>query len=262
MGASGGRGRESADLHDAAQDAATGPLALACRRPVDVVFHGSDLTRDPRSGFARACRRAERRFVVSQFLRDVLRSRGFDADVLPAPVDVLPPVARPSTGRWAMVGRATPLKGGDRFVRLCAKAGVPGVVYGDGPALSSWKAAAPANVTFRGSVPREQLLGELSRYDLVFLLPRTEPDGSGAEGFGLALVEAAARGVAGVGCRTGGVPDAVGAGLVLDDPDDVDASLAAVQAWYTPSRGEACRTHMAAQHGVARVVSSLLAGLS
>jgi glycosyltransferase involved in cell wall biosynthesis len=60
----------------------------------------------------------------------------------------------------------------------------------------------------------------------VFLLPRTYPDGTGAEGLGLVLLEARAMSVEVVGCRCGGVPEAIGpSGLLLDDPDDLARSL-------------------------------------
>ena len=63
-------------------------------------------------------------------------------------------------------------------------------------------------------------------------LPRPDADGSGAEGFGLSLVEAASLGVVPVGCRTGGVPEAVGAGIVLEDPDAIPRFIEAIEQGY------------------------------
>lgn len=244
---------------------ATG-LVRRCRGldvPLHVVFHGSDLTRPPRDpkAFDRVCAGATRRWAVSRWLAERLAERGHRAEVLCAPVDAGPPRASPvAPRRWIFVGRATPLKGGDRFVRYVAEAGATGVVVGDGPELPRWRALAAelgADVTFTGTLPLAEVRRRVAEADVAVLVPRADRDGSGAEGFGLALVEAAARGVAVVGCRTGGVPEATGAGLVLDDPDDVAAAVAAIRAWWTPERGEACRRHVAAHHGVARVVERL-----
>lgn len=234
--------------------------------PLHVTFHGSDLTRPPfdPAAFDAVCA-AARCWTVSRYLAEVLATRGFDAKVLPAPIDAAMAASNP-TGRgpvptrWAYVGRATPLKGGDRFVRLVAAAGAEGTVFGDGPELPAWRLEAArlgARVRFAGRVPRDRLLAELADHALTLLLPRAAEDGQGAEGFGLALVEAAAVGVAGVGCRTGGTPEAVGPGLVLDDPDDVAGSVAAIRAWWTPHRGAAARAWVVEHHGVARVIEAL-----
>jgi glycosyltransferase involved in cell wall biosynthesis len=201
-------------------------------------------------------------FAVSRFLADALAARGVSATVLPAPVDARPkpPPTRIQPERWVYVGRATAQKGGDRFVRLVAHAGVEGVIYGEGPTLPAWRALATelgAPVRFAGRVSRARVLEALSDADLALLLPRVDADGTGAEGFGLALVEAAAAGLATVGCRTGGVPEAVGAGLILEDPDDVEASAAAIRRWLSPERAHACWAYARDNHGIARVVDAL-----
>jgi len=235
--------------------------------PLLVVAHGSDVTTQTRDrkGRARVMQRA-RRYAVSGFLAGRLADLGWPAEVLPPPVDPGParmPRSGPET--WGFAGRATALKGGDRFVRLVAAAGVRGVVVGDGPALADWRKLAErlgARVRFTGRLSRAAVRAEMASWGQCFLLPRTRPDGSGAEGYGLVLAEAAALGVATVGCHTGGVPEATGAGLVLDDPDDVTTSVAALARWWDPGRGEACRRHLAATGGVGRVVTALEAGLS
>ncbi len=240
------------------------PLAARVGVPLDVVAHGSDVTRPARdpAAFARTFRSATRVFAVSGYLRDRLAARGVHADVLAPPVDVGGPIERVRTGdAWVMVGRATSLKGGDRFVRLVRAARARGTVFGDGPLRGQWEALATsigADVRFRGNVSRSALAAELPSFDVAFLLPRTEADGAGAEGFGLALVEAAAAGVATVGCRTGGVPEAVGAGLLLDDPDDASASASIVRAWWSPERGEGCRAWARDHAGTARVARRLV----
>ncbi len=245
--------------------ATTWPVATALRgAPLDVVVHGSDLTRPARdpSSRARVLRGASRRFAVSHYLAERLAREGLDAEVLPPPIDAGPPRPPAQAGPWGMVGRATALKGGDRFVRLVAAADVRGVVIGDGPARPSWEALARrlgADVRFLGRLDRDAVRAEVSGWSLAALLPRTAPDGSGAEGYGLALAEAAALGVATVGCRTGGVPEAVGGGLVLDDPDDVSRSVVTIRDWLRPDRGEACLRHLIALGG-SDAVAARLAG--
>lgn len=233
-------------------------------KPVHVVCHGSDLTRPPRSerAFRRVMGLATHRWAVSGWLADQLVARGFEGRVLPAPVDAGIPRG-PSAGcrRWGLVARATPLKGGDRFLRLVAAAGVEGVILGDGPERPAWERLARevgARAQFLGEVPREQVPDVLRTLDLAVLLPRTDGEG-GAEGLGLALLEAAAVGVPVVGCRTGGVPEAVGPGLLLGDPDDPRRSAAEILAWWRPDRGEAQRAWLRAHHGVDRLVGALRA---
>jgi glycosyltransferase involved in cell wall biosynthesis len=239
--------------------ATTWPAAtFACRiRPdLDVVAHGSDVTRPPlrRGAFRRVWRHA-RAFAMSRFLGERLAEQGVEARVLPAPVDVAPAPKPPGDGtRWAFVARAIEEKGGDRFVRICAAARARGVVVGDGPARASWEALAArlgADVTFTGSLDAAGVRGVLLASDLVFLLPR------GPEGLGLTLIEGAALGVPAVGCRAGGVPEAVGPGLVLDDPDDAAASAQAIRAWWLPAAGEQAWTWCRDTHGTAHTLDAV-----
>jgi glycosyltransferase involved in cell wall biosynthesis len=139
-------------------------------------------------------------------------------------------------------------------VRWCAAAGVRGTFVGDGPARPAWEALASrlaADVTFTGTLPAEGVTAALRDADLVVLVPR------GPEGLGLTLIEGAAQGVAAVGCRVGGVPEAVGRGLVLDDPDDTEASVAAIRSWWRPDRGEAAWEWCRATHGTHRCVTAV-----
>lgn len=222
---------------------------------VDLVFHGSDAT----AALPGRARLVGRRFAVSRYLAARLADDGVPVIVVPPPIDV---TATPSTrsGPWVLVARATPLKGGDRFVRLIAAAGVDGLVVGDGPALANWRALAlaiGARVRFVGAVDRAGVAELLQTASLAVLLPRDGPDGRGNEAFGLSLVEAAAAGVPVVGCRTGGVPEAVGPGLLLDDPDDARASADAVWAWLDGTRGGAARQWVQSTCGVARALAAL-----
>jgi colanic acid/amylovoran biosynthesis glycosyltransferase len=242
------------------------PLARRLGVPVDVVGHGSDLTRvAPGTPAARAlvdvAGGVDRFFVVSAWLGARLEALGQRATVLASPVDVGAPKA-PSEhpARWLYVARATPLKGGDRFVRLVAEAGVEGTVVGDGPERGAWESLASrvgARVRFVGRRPRAELPALYRAHDLVMLVPREDADGTGGEGLGLVLLEGAAHGVPGVGCRTGGVPEALGPGLLLDDPDDAVGSVEAIRRWWRPGLGSAARGFLAATHGTARLAAQL-----
>jgi glycosyltransferase involved in cell wall biosynthesis len=250
-------------VHAATAAALVGP---ARRRgvPLDVIVHGSEIT-DPGPSWprVRATLRAARRiYAPSRYLLGVLRQRGFDGYWLPSPVDPGPTIAEPpTTRRWALVARATPLKAGDRFVRLVAAAGVEGLVIGDGPALPAWRALARqvgARVEFVGALAPGEVSPALQTCDLAMLLSRPGQGGEGAEGLGLCLLEAAARGLAVVGSPTGGIPEAVGpGGLVLDDPDDLDGSLASIARWWNPRRGAEAQAWLAQTHGTRRTLDTL-----
>ncbi len=228
-----------------------------------VVAHGSDVTRPPvrPRAFRRTWSRAAGRWAVSRFLAEQLRGEGVEARLLPLPVDAVDRPRRSSGLRRAvLVARATPLKGGLRFVRLVATLGIEGLVVGDGPQLACWRdeaARLDANIQFVGSASPAGVRSALGRSDLAVLLPRARPDGTGAEGLGLVLLEAAALGVPAVGCATGGVPEAVGPGLVLPQPDDAAESAARILDWWSEDRGEAAWAWLRENHGSARTVAAL-----
>lgn len=230
---------------------AVAPICAARGVPLHVVVHGSD-ARDP--GLRRLVGPV-RRWAVSA---DLARRVPGDVRVLPCPIDP-GPLAPGRPGPWVMVARAVPSKGGDRFVRLVAAARARGVVVGDGPDRARWEGLARrlhADVRFAGALPRDQVLEQLGAGGVAFLLSRPDPRGAG-EGLGLALLEAASRGVPVVGCRTGGIPEAVGPGLVLDDPDDVRGSVGAIEAWWRPDRGREAHAWLARVHGAARFRATL-----
>lgn len=248
--------------------ATTWPMAtLLARWPglprpaLHVVAHGSDVTRparDPRA--RRRVLRGARWWAVSAFLAEIVEQLGAPCEVLPAPIDPLPSRGRDPSRRWVMIGRATELKGGDRAIRLAHAAGVVLDVVGGGEQLGRWRAVAASlgsATHFHGAVPREQALRILAGAELALLLPRLADDGTGAEGLGLALVEAAALGVPGVGVEVGGVPEALGPGLILEDPEDLEGSVRAIRDWLDPTRGPTARAWVASNHGTKRLVRVL-----
>ena len=239
-------------------------LPLARLRGARVVcsFHGSDLTRAEadEAALKQVLKQCDGLLAVSQFLAVLLRERGAP----PERVAVLPmPLAIPAEPAWSepragllLVARLTPLKGVDRAVRLAVAAGLPLTVIGEGPAANQ---AVGPGVRALGRLPRDQVLAELDRAAAVVLLPRTDSDGSGAEGLGLCFLEGAARGVPGIGCHTGGVPEAVGPGLLLADPDDPTASeIAAVRALVADVEARRrARAWVEVEHGPARCLAVL-----
>ncbi len=109
---------------------------------------------------------------------------------------------------------------------------------------------------FLGTQPRGVALGHVAQARALLLLPRTTAEGRGAEGLGLVALEAAARGTPTVGCYTGGVPEAVGPGVLLADPDCPD--LVPVQALLAdPDAGAAVRAWVATRHGPSAFVRRL-----
>ena len=65
-------------------------------------------------------------------------------------------------------------------------------------------------------------------------------------------------GVPAVGCQTGGVPEALGPGLLLLDPDDAERSAEEFRRWWTPERGEEGRRWARSHHGAQRLAESIL----
>ncbi|MFT4622826.1 MAG: glycosyltransferase involved in cell wall biosynthesis [Myxococcota bacterium] len=246
--------------------ATTWPLATTTARwhpAVHVVAHGSDVTRAALrpTALGPTWRRAAGRWAVSGFLVSVLGRHNIAAQVLPMPITpAAPRRIRGSMGTLGLIARATSLKGGDRFVRLVRALGARGLVIGEGPALSEWVALAQrlgADVSFLGRRSHAHVLAALAAMDAVVLVPRPAPDGSGAEGLGLALLEAAGASVPVIGCAVGGVPEALGPGLLLTDPDDPTRSASQVRGWWTPDRGAEARAWLVATHGPGRTVAAL-----
>lgn len=215
--------------------AATWPLAgaLVGQAPLAVAWHGSDLTRAPVIAGREVVAAAAVNLPVSRFLGGVL---GAAHTVLPYPIRPGPPARRGD--KLLVIARLNAQKGVDRAIRLAARLGRPIDVVGDGPERPHLEALAVelgVAATFRGFTREIPWEGTWA----VALLSRPYPDGSGAEGLGLVLLEAAARGVPSIGSRVGGIPEAASA--VLDDPDvdpvpelpDVDA----VQGWLAANHG-------------------------
>ena len=86
-------------------------------------------------------------------------------------------------------------------------------------------------MTFLGRVPHDDLPRLYGCADVFTMMCRNRWAGLEQEGFGIVFLEAAACGVAQIAGRSGGAAEAVEhgeTGLVIDDPNDVDALVDAM----------------------------------
>jgi phosphatidylinositol alpha-1,6-mannosyltransferase len=137
------------------------------------------------------------------------------------------------------VARLVPHKGHDVALHVlhALRARIPGLHYlvvGTGPHEPQLRALAASlgladAVTFAGALGDADVAEAYATADVYVGLSREE-GGNAVEGFGIALVEAAASGTPCVAGRAGGIPSAVRDGEtgVLVPPTDADAAAAAV----------------------------------
>ncbi len=237
---------------------------LAGRHRQLVAFHGSDLSRltDTPAALTRVLAAVDGALPVSGFLAELLEDHGRLAQPMPMPVPVgpQPPVMDPPSSLIA-VARLNRLKGIDRVLRIARALDWPLTVVGDGPAREQLEVDARAlqvDAEFTGRLPRSHVLERFRGQGAALLLPRSDGDGTGAEGFGAVLLEAMGQGTPAVGCRTGGVVEAVGPGLILDDPDDAERSADQLRAWHDGSRGLEGWRWVRGHHGREAAVGHLL----
>lgn len=235
---------------------------------LSVAFHGSDLSRltEAPPALQQLIPHVDAFLPVSRFLAGRLADLCPAVDhgrvhVLPMPLPHPAPPEAPPRAELLVLSRLTPLKGIERAIALARALDRPLRIIGDGTHRAPLEAAAVgAPVTFAGRLDRADALAALPGAAALLLLPRTEPDGTGAEGLGLCLIEAALHRVPGIGCRTGGVPEATGPGLLLDDPDHPD--LDAVEAFLAdPAHRDRARRWACAHHGPEAALRTLRAAL-
>ena len=125
----------------------------------------------------------------------------------------------------ATLGHVIPRKRHEEVLRALPD-GVRWVVIGDGPELDRLREVARGrDVTFLGELPPERALDELARCHAM-ALPSVD------EAFGVAYVEALARGVPAIGSAGEGGPEeiaALGGGMLLVPPGDTAALRAAIE---------------------------------
>ncbi|MFM7489947.1 MAG: glycosyltransferase [Actinomycetota bacterium] len=226
-------------------------IAERHRLPLVVSFHGYDATRRDDSFTTAGGRlwlthraelfdRATYLLANSEFVRGRLIALGAPADKVVLHrigVDLgrFAPAASTSTStapdHVVFVGRLAAVKGIDIAVRAMAvvRRSHPSArltVVGDGPLRSEMEELAVSlgvDVTWRGALPFDQVLDELSTATVVVAPSITATNGQ-PEALGLSLVEAQACGIAVVASRSGGIPETVVDGVtgLLAEEGSVD----------------------------------------
>ena len=238
---------------------ATWPLAtrLPELHRLGIAVHGSEVTclEAPTSALSALTARAHAWFPVSNFLATELRRLDLDCRrvvVLPMPLETDAGVADERGEHLICVARDDNRKGIDRAVKIAEVTGRAITLVGP--------STAPPNGRALGEVPRDQTLALIRSARALVLTPRTNPGGLGAEGLGLCLLEAASVGVPSIGCATGGVPEALGPGLLLENPDQPDGS--AINTWLTErDHGRRAQSWLQRHHGPVSAVSTMMRGL-
>lgn len=196
-------------------------------------------------------RRAGAVATISDFSRRAVLAHGVAPERIvvihpgaatPGTFPVPPTPASPTPERIILtVARLAELyKGHDMVIRampliLAREPKARYVIVGDGPLRPYLQRLARSvgvarSVTFVGELSSASLDPWYARADVFALLSRESPSDGGAEGYGLAFIEAGARGIPVVGGDSGGVPDAVlddVTGLLVD-PNDPAAIAEAI----------------------------------
>jgi phosphatidylinositol alpha-1,6-mannosyltransferase len=237
------------------------PLGPALGLPWVACAHGAELVlpaRVPglRQTYARALRRADRLYAVSDYTATVLRAlvaggrgpavallrNGVDLDRFHPGVDAAAIRDRHSLGSAptiVTIGRLVPRKGQDVLIAALpqVRAAVPGtrlLIVGGGRDRRRLTRLAhrhcPGGVVFAGRVPWDELPA-YHRTGTVFAHPnRSRWGGLEQEGFGVVFLEAQACGVPVIAGRSGGSPEALAdghSGVLVDgrDPAEVADTL-------------------------------------
>ena len=174
-------------------------------------------------------RRSSAIICISRYVERRLISRGLDRErlrVIYNGVDLDPPSGE-EDDFVLYVGRLVPTKGLDVLARAMRKVSSRLVVCGDGP-LSKMLEKVPG-VEVLGRVDRSRK-AELMRRCKFLVLP------SRMESFGLVLLEAMAVGKPVVASRVGGIPEVVGEGGILVEPESPDALAEAMNLLISNAR--------------------------
>jgi len=219
-------------------------LRAAVPCAVSVNVHGNDLLApwvdygdlpDPATRTVAGLRAADAVFAVSEFSRRLARARGVEhALTIENGIDVgrFEPALSPAPPVVLTVSRLAPRKGHRTVIHALAKLGreVTYAFTGESDTLAGELVALGRELGVRvrplGFVP-DEALPALYRSARIFAL-LAESDDRDVEGFGVAVLEAAASGLPIVAAASGGVPEAVGDAGLLVPPGDVDGAAAAI----------------------------------
>lgn len=238
---------------------ATWPLAV--RLPdvsrLGIAVHGSEVTclDAPTPALRRLTQTAYAWFPVSNFLAAELSRLKLDCrrvSVLPMPLETDAGAAAERGDHLVCVARETARKGIDRAIKIAEATGRPITLIGP--------IDPPPNGDAHGVVPRAEAVDMIRTARALVLTPRVNSAGMGAEGLGLCMLEAASVGVPSIGCDIGGVREALGPGLLLEDPDRPDG--AAINSWLADDgRGARAQSWLKDTHGPELAVSTMMRDL-
>jgi colanic acid/amylovoran biosynthesis glycosyltransferase len=212
------------------------PLTRRLRIPLVTTFHGFDATLATYALLSspawahypllrhKLAREGDLFLCASSFIRDRVLALGFpEARTHTHYIGVDCRAIRPrdpleEEPAILHVARLVEVKGTRHLLRAFASlarryGGVRLVIIGDGPLRRSLQALATTlqvrdRVRFLGALPHEQVLAWM-RKAAMLVLPGVRTATGRTEGLGLVLLEAAATGVAVIGSRVGGIPEAV-----------------------------------------------------
>lgn len=181
---------------------------------------------------------------VSEYLSGRLSALGCQSlkMVLPMPLELecTPLNFRPSDS-LICVARSTPHKGIDASIALAKEMKRALLLIGN------HQNKGATHVSIMDSLPRAQLRTLFSNSSAALLLSTTDEHGRYAEGLGLCLLEAAAAGCPPIGSNVGGIPEAIGAGILWTEqssPAQINEHLKDPQLrrkcwnWVRDCRGE------------------------
>ena len=230
-----------------------------------VSCHGSDISRAEinEKALKRLAPYIKRWLPLSGYLEGLLHSKLPEASstVIPVPVDIPWQVERANPkGPILVVSRLTARKGIDRAIHISVQLNQELWIIGDGPEKERLEKLAKkqkgSKVVFLGRCSREKSMDLLSRAAACFLLSTAGPKGEEAEGLGICHLEAAARGIPCVGTPTGGIPEALGPGLLLNDKKE---DIPKIQAFIRdPLSRKKSREWLEQTHGKDKLLNLLI----
>ncbi|MDE1895806.1 MAG: glycosyltransferase [Rhodospirillales bacterium] len=267
------------------------PLAAQLNVPLVTTFHGFDATLGPLGllanpawaryalGRGRLARQGSLFLAASNFLRQKLLALDFPPErVLTHYIGVDTHAIAPRTPAQEEpcilhVARLEEVKGTEYLIRAFALLAPQFplarlVIIGDGKLRKALARLAretgfAERILFLGARPHAEVLGWMRRAAML-VLPSIKTSSGREEGLGMVMLEAAASGVPGIGCRVGGIAEGIAEGetgfLVPErDPEALSVAMGTLLANPTLRlrMGEAARRRMEQHFDLTRQTAAL-----
>jgi len=131
-------------------------------------------------------------------------------------------------------------------------------IIGDGPDRERLeKHSKSKNVVFLGQLSRNECLRHIEKSSSVLLLSKAHKNQIGDEGLGLCLLEAASQARGCIGSHSGGIPEAIGRGILIPDVPD-RSHIETIKNKLDDSQwGLECYNWVKAHHGAERCAAFL-----